>query len=79
MVSTPGMYRKLTGTEARRELAELLTQEFGVTITPEAVRLLFQRRWSRLQILAHAAHDDYEPPATAQQAAIDAMHGRQPQ
>lgn len=59
-----GSYRKLTGTEACCELAELLTQELGMSISPAAVRTLFERRWSRLSILAHAIHDNDPPPAT---------------
>jgi hypothetical protein len=74
-----GHHRQLTGTEAREALSELLTQELGVSISPEQIRVLFERRWSRLQILAHAAHDNHEPPATAQQAALDAMNRGQPQ
>jgi hypothetical protein len=59
----------MTGTEARRRLAEILTQELGVGISPEAIRLLFERRWSMLSTLAHAAHDDFDEPATANNAA----------
>lgn len=73
MSSTHGALRNMTGTEACCELAELLTQELGLTVTPNAVRHLFERRWSRLQILAHAVHDDYEPTTTAREAVKTAM------
>lgn len=69
MVATPGLLHRLTGTEARRLLAELLSEELGYSVTPEQVRRLIERRWSRLSLLAHAAHDDYEEPMTAERAA----------
>lgn len=66
---------RLTGTEAREALAELLTRELGVTVTPRALECAFARYWDRISLLAHACHDNYEPPMTAHDAAIAAMHG----
>lgn len=69
---------RMTGTEARRRLAELLTQEFRITITPDDVKRLIERRWSLLSPLAHACHDDFEPPATAINAALNTPYGGNP-
>lgn len=69
MVSmTHGHTRRMTGTEAREDLAELLTRELGVPVTPRGLECAFARYWSRIALLAHAAHDNYEPLATAQEA-----------
>jgi hypothetical protein len=81
MSGTPGHYRQITGTEARRRLAELMSQELGVSLSPEQIRVMIARQWSKLQLLAHAAHDDYEPATdTSTNAARAATNdGRQPQ
>lgn len=67
MVSSMGTYlRRRTRREACEELADLLTRELSRPFTPEEIDGLFERRWSQLSLLAHAIHDGYVPPQTAE-------------
>lgn len=61
----PGDFKPRSKSRAIEDMAQLVSSELKLDITPDAIRGLFERRWATLSTLAHAIHEGVDPPASA--------------